>query len=541
MTDPTDEGGPAQPDGAKGLEESKPSREPPGDEEFVPVQTVIVGTGGTPPSAVGYRQRLSPTQVRAKLARRLGEQGAVRTISYIVRRLRKPLILAAGALLFYLLSTAPWLGALDPVGRKTLGVFGVAVLLWMTGALPMMVTGLAVLLLIPLLGILTPRETFSLVTNDAAVFVLGVFILSGALIETGVTKRIALLLMEKFGHSPQALLVTVFLTNVLLSFFISEHAVAAMMFPILLDLARAIQLVSRSQTYVKGLILCAAWGTTAGGILTLLGGGRAPLAVGMMKEVTGVGFGFFEWIKFSAPVTLPIIAGAYVALRLSMKVDLASMAGARQYLRQQIKDIGPPRVREVVCVGILGLCILLWATLGEQYGMAVIALLGAVLVFVFGIASWREVEANVNWGIYLMYGGAICLAQALSRTGVSSWVSETLITNLVDSPAKAVFLVSALALILTEFMSNAAVVAVLLPVALPLSQLYGIDPRVLAVAVAIPAGINFIFPIATPANAIAFSSGFLRMRDVLLPGLILDAFALVVIAVVGLLIWPQLV
>jgi sodium-dependent dicarboxylate transporter 2/3/5 len=78
-------------------------------------------------------------------------------------------------------------------------------------------------------------------------------------------------------------------------------------------------------------------------------------------------------------------------------------------------------------------------------------------------------------------------------------------------------------------------------VALPLSQTYGIDPRVLAVAIAIPAGINFIFPIATPANAIAFSSGFLRMRDVLLPGLLLDAFALVVIGAVGFLIWPNLV
>lgn len=509
------------------------------DDDF-PVNTVIVGTSGMGAGAAGRLRRTSPSHVWERLIHLLSERGSTRALSYVLRRLRKPIFFALAGLLFYAITTGPFLGGLSPVGRRTLAVFAVAVLFWMSDALPMMVVGLMVLFLIPSLDILTPKETFALFTNDAAMFILGVFILSGALIETGITKRFALLLMRRFGHTPGSLLFVVFLTNAALSFFISEHAVAAMMFPILLELARAIQMVSPSSRYIKGLILCAAWGTTSGGILTLLGGGRGPLAIGIMKEVTQTGIGFFEWIKFSLPVTVPMTAAAFLAIRTFIKGDIENMSGARRYLEARTRELGPVRFREIMCVGILALCIVLWAVQGEEHGMAVIALFGAVLVFVFGVSHWRDVEANVNWGILLMYGGAIVLAQALTQTGVSAWVSRNFVLEVAHTPAMALVLIVLMSLILTEFMSNSAVVAVLLPITLPLSTHYGIDPRLITLATAIPSGLNFIFPIATPANAIAFSSGLLRLRDVFLPGLILDAVAFVVIAAAALFIWPHL-
>ncbi|MBI2061415.1 MAG: SLC13/DASS family transporter [Nitrospirae bacterium] len=520
--------------------ENPPQSDPPasGDDAF-PLNTVIVGSTG--PGAPGSgRRRASPSHVWERLTHLLTERGLVRALSFLLRRLHKPLVLLGALILYRVVSSSSLLQGLDDTGRKTLAVFGVAVLLWMTGVLPMMVTSLLVLLLLPSLDILTPRETFALFTNDASIFILGVFILSGALIETGITRRIALLLMRRFGQSPLSLLFVVFITNSALSFFISEHAVAAMMFPILLELAHAIQMVSPSASYTRALVLCAAWGTTTGGILTLLGGGRAPLALGILRETTGQSIGFFEWIKFSLPVTVAMIAAAFLTLRIFLKSDLQSMAGARQYLEHRAKELGHVRLREVICLGILVLCIALWAILGEKHGMASIALLGAVLVFVFGVSHWRDVEANVNWGIFVMYGGAICLAQALNKTGVAGWVSQNVVVGFGQSPAAVLVLVILMALVLTEFMSNAAVVAVLLPVALPLAAPLGLDPKILTLATALPAGLNFIFPIATPANAIAFSSGFLRIRDVFLPGLLLDLTAFSVLVVTALYIWPHL-
>jgi sodium-dependent dicarboxylate transporter 2/3/5 len=163
-----------------------------------------------------------------------------------------------------------------------------------------------------------------------------------------------------------------------------------------------------------------------------------------------------------------------------------------------------------------------------------------VLLFVLDLVRWREVEEYVNWGIILMYGGAIALGAACSKTGAAQWVSQQTISVWAGSPATTVAIISGLSIVLTELLSNAAVVALLMPVTLGVAVEFQMDPRIMALVVAVPAGLGFTMPIGTPANAIAYSSGYLRMRDMVVPGAILAFSSWLVFNVVANLYWPWL-
>ncbi|HKV54909.1 MAG TPA: SLC13 family permease, partial [Candidatus Binataceae bacterium] len=166
-----------------------------------------------------------------------------------------------------------------------------------------------------------------------------------------------------------------------------------------------------------------------------------------------------------------------------------------------------------------GLTVIAWLYGSARWGFAGIAIIAVVALFAFNLLSWNEVEEYVNWGIILMYGGAIALGSALQKTGASSYVAQIL--GGTASATVAVAVLSLGALILGEALSHSAVVAALLPVGLGLANRLGLDPRVMALAVTVPAGLTFVLPVGTPANALAYSGGFLKTRELLAPGLVM--------------------
>src|SRR2546430_8005899 len=125
---------------------------------------------------------------------------------------------------------------------------------------------------------MSAKETYALFGKEAVFFILGAFILAAALIKCGLSSRIAIAILRRFGHTPRSLLLSLFLMNAFMSFFMSEHAVAAMTFPITLEIARVLRLPRDRSNYGRALFLAMAWGTQIGGIATLPGGGRAPPA-----------------------------------------------------------------------------------------------------------------------------------------------------------------------------------------------------------------------------------------------------------------------
>lgn len=445
-------------------------------------------------------------------------------------------LLLVTALLFCL---SPPTG-LSHQGYHSLVIFGLCVVLWVTNLIPLAVTSLLAMALIPVLGIMEAKKTYALFGNEAVFFILSAFVLAAVMTGSGLSTRLARGMLARFGRTPTRLALTVFLLSALLSFVMSEHAVAAMMFAVVVEISRALELPAGRSSYGKLLYLAIAWGCVIGGIATFLGGARAPLAVGMLREATGKDFSFFEWMAAALPIVIPLLLLGFVLLLKLFPRDIASIETGLQSLRRQRLEMGRISFNEQIVAVIMVLTILSWVFLGKQLGLASIGLLAVAALFVFRVVSWQAIEEYVNWGVILMYGGAITLASALEKSGAAKWLADQGLSGLSSSPFLVIAIISLLSLLLTECISNAAVIAILMPIGMSLEQSMGIDPRVMTLAIALPAGLAFCLPMGTPANAIVFSSGFLKIREMILPGLAIMTLAWLLFLASAWLVWPLL-
>lgn len=458
----------------------------------------------------------------------------------LLARSRRALLLLLGVVIYWSVLEAPTPAELGASGQKALAVFCLCVFYWVLNVLPLMITSLLAIVLLPLAGVMPSKEVYALFGNEAVFFILGAFILAAAMMKSGLSARLALTLLQRFGHRPVSLVLGILVINGVMSFMMSEHAVAAMTFPIVVEIVAVLHLPRGRSNYGRSLFLAMAWGTTIGGVATLLGGARAPLALGILREVTGQSYSFFEWAALNIPLSLILSVVAWVVLRLFFPIDITDTSAAVQRVQERLLGLGRVSGQEWLTGAIMGLTVTLWIVLGEEYGLANIALSAVVVLFAFGLVRWHDVEGYVNWGLILMYGGAISLGSALSRTGAASWLAGETIAEWAGGSVSVVFLLSAAAIALTEVMSNSAAVAIVMPISLAVAEQFGIDPRMMAPLVAVPAGLSFLLPIGTPANAIAYSSGFLRVRDMLIPGLILNLSALLIFNLLVWWYWPWL-
>jgi sodium-dependent dicarboxylate transporter 2/3/5 len=450
----------------------------------------------------------------------------------------RPLLLLLGAAAFVVVYTMPTPAGLAPEGQKALAVFALCVVYWSTSVLPLMVTSIFAMVLLIVTGVLNAKDAYALFGNEAMFFILAAFILAACLMKCGLSTRIAIGILRRFGHTPRTLLLTLFLMNAFMAFFMSEHAVAAMTFPITVEIARVLRLNQARSNYARSLFLALAWGTSIGGIATLLGGARAPLAIAMLRETTGRSYGFAEWTLLSFPLVIILLVAGWILMRLFFPVDIVSVREADDAIAERALRMGRTTVREKWIGAVMVLTLIAWIVGGEEFGLATIGLAAIVVMFLFGLVTWDDVEGFVNWGILLMYGGAIALGAAVNKSGAAVWLAQKLVTDWADSPAAVVVLLGGASIILTEALSNSAVVALLMPVALGLAGPLGIDPALMAPIIALPAGLGFMLPVGTPANAIAYSSGFVRMRDMLIPGLLLDLAAWAGFSFLALYYWP---
>jgi sodium-dependent dicarboxylate transporter 2/3/5 len=311
-----------------------------------------------------------------------------------------------------------------------------------------------------------------------------------------------------------------------------------MTFPIIMEIAAALRLPRRRSNYGRALFVAMAWGTTIGGVTTLLGSARTPLAIGILRETTGQTIGFSQWTLAAWPVAAGVLALGYLVIAGCFPIDVTNVREAHAVIAEKALRLDRPSPTEKAIGGVMLATLLAWILLGEYYGLANIALVAVVALFLFALIRWRDLEGYVNWGTLLMYGGAINLGAALNASGAAGWLAASTIGGIAHSGPVIVLVLSAATIILSEAMNSSAVIALLTPVTIGLAEHAGVDPLVMVPAVAIPAGLGFMLPIATPANAMAYSSGYLSARDLLVPSIVMIVGSLIVFNLVANWYWP---
>ena len=425
-------------------------------------------------------------------------------------------------------------------GYRSLVLFGATIFLWISGLLPIAVSALLSMVMLPLLGIMDAKKTYSMFGNEAVFFILGAFILAAAMTGTGLSARLARTMLARFGRTPTRLALTVFLLSAFLSFIMSEHAVAAMMFPVVSEIAGALRLEKGKSSFGRLLFMSIAWGCIIGGIATFLGGARAPLAVGLLKEATGDHFAFLEWTFAACMIVIPLMVIGFLLLLKFFPPDIRDVDEGRKFLNKKRLESGKMSYNEMLTAVVMAGTVTCWIFLGEKSGLAAIAILGASALFTFRVVSWEKIEEYVNWGIVLMYGGTIALASALEKTGAAVWVVKKCLGTFSHSPLAIIAVISLVAIIFTECISHAAVVAILMPVGMGMCKTLGIDPKVMTLSIALPAGLAYCLPMGTPATAIAYASGFLKSKDIIKSGIVIMAISWGLFLLSVLFIWPHL-
>lgn len=443
-----------------------------------------------------------------------------------------------------------WAGATIPAAGAGSTLVLMATL-WIAQAIPLAATALIPVVSFPLLDVLTPREVAQAYLNPIVMLFIGGFLLAQAVERWELHKRFAFYILRLVGTGPRQLLLAFLATSFLLSMWISNTATALMM----LTLALAVIKEREERTgqaagqWGIALLLAIAYGCSLGGIATPIG---TPTNLVLLSVLQGAGDyvpSFGNWLVWSLPFTL-LMAGSGFAV-LSFYAGNSSASSTPE--GGQAPSLPPWTREEITALTVLSVTALLWIFRRElDFGLVslrgwsslhpalgqvddgTVAVAAALLLFLLPASHRRpgrllEKEAlqDLPWPIVLLFGGGFALAAGFSQSGLGEWVGAQTAAPLESLGVWVVLPVSLLMLVLTEFTSNVATAAMMVPVLH--ASLAGTDLPALAVLMpaTFAASLAFMMPVATPPNAIVFASGRVPLGTMIRLGVIMNLLGLV--------------
>jgi sodium-dependent dicarboxylate transporter 2/3/5 len=423
--------------------------------------------------------------------------------------------------------------------QMMIGILIMATVLWITEPIPLAVTGLLIMILQPLLGLISADNVFSSFGSQAIFFLIGAFIIAGAVEKYGLHRRMALGFLRRFENSPRFFTFGIMLSCALLSFVMPNHGVAALFLPIITSILIAMKIVPRMSNFGKICMLCVAYGCSIGSLGTLIGGARNPLTISFLEDI-GITVTFFDWMLYSMPVVFISLPIVWIILQISFPVETHNISLAKKEIENQVALGGPIGKNELTVLLVLCFTVFLWVFFSQYtyFGIAGIAILGCVILFFTGSLSWKDVEQRLPWGIILLYGGAITLGIGMQQTGAGAWIAHSIFNYMSSDPIFVILGLIIFTVLLTNAMSNTGAVAVLLPIGLAIAtEIPGVSPLLSAMLIALSGGLAFILVIATPGNAIAYSSGYFSTRDLLKAGVIANIICIGILFAIAIIYW----
>ncbi|MBN1328748.1 MAG: DASS family sodium-coupled anion symporter [Candidatus Heimdallarchaeota archaeon] len=422
--------------------------------------------------------------------------------------------------------------------------------LWLTEVLPTIIGALLVPAVVALTQISSASSALQPFFDPVIALFFGGFIIAEALKKNNIDRRFALGIAAYSTSNPNLLLLIFLAFTAFLSLWMSNTAVAAVTVPIAIALVDQIQKNEKNEKsvigYRKALILGAGYAATIGGIGTIVGTPSNPIAVASLAKV-GQNISFLQWLAFGLPVViiLVIVLWGHLLLMFRPKVSRESMRTAQISFKADLKKMGKMNKKQWATIAIFLLTIVLWLIeepMKKWFGgrisinSGVAALIAAILIFAFNILEPKEIK-NINWGALLLFGGGLCLGNALVSTGIGDWVASKM--GIIEGQHIIVIalVLAGIGVVVTAIASNTASAAMLIPLVIPIAVGLNVDLRLLAVVVAISTSIDFTLVFGTPPTLISYSTGYFKVKEIFKVGSILSIIGLVILSTVMIYIW----
>lgn len=412
----------------------------------------------------------------------------------------------------------------------TLIVLGVAAFFFVTELIPLAVTAMGASIALGLLGVLTPKQVFSGLSNSTVVLFAGMFVIGAAMFQTGLAQRIGITVVHAAGTGEKRLMAAIMIVTIILSSISSNTATVACLLPVV------VQICAVARLAVSPQLMALAVAANVGGTITMIG---TPPNILMSATLSASGlqpFGFFEFAWIGIPLS---IAGVIYMLTIGRR--LCPHGHVDSNLSDLTSDL-PKDTRKMTICAIILLLVVIAMALSKTINvpMQTAAIIGALACVITGCLTEKQAYGGIDWTTIFLFAGMLPLAEAMDKTGAGAMIANAVV-GIIGSNASPLIIVMAMFLLscgLTQFMSNTAAAALLAPIGISIAQSIGVSPFPVLMAIGIAASCAFTTPVATPPNTLILGPGKFRFMDYVKVGLPLVVVSMIVCTVIIPLVWP---
>ena len=456
------------------------------------------------------------------------------------------LSLLAGPLLFLLtLATEPAFSGMSGSAWIITGLTAWMALWWITEPVPIPITALLPIVMVPLLGLDSISNVTAPYAHPLIFLFLGGFILSIAMERWNLHKRIALLTMLLVGSKPSQQVAGIMLVTAFLSMWMSNTATAVMMLPIGLSvIAMQQERGVSNDNFANAILLSIAYAASIGGVATLIGTPPNALLAAYLERNYQIQLSFSDWMLFGVPLSVSLLVVCWLWLtQFHFKLDNISAVDSKSLYRDKLAALGPMHNAEKLVLLVFLSAAFCWVFRGPLSNLTgiklddtLIAIFAASLLFILPVSlktgqrilQWEDCQ-KLPWGVLLLFGGGLTLASQIDNSGLSNYIAAQIGQLGSINLVVLIVLVTTVIIFLTEITSNTATAAAFLPLLGPVAVSLDTSAAMLVIPAAVAASCAFMMPVATPPNAIVFASGKLKIIDMVKAGLVLNLVAIVFI------------
>ena len=430
---------------------------------------------------------------------------------------------------------------------------------WITEAIPIEATALLPIVLFPLSGGLELSQTTSSYGHKFVFLFLGGFILAIAIEKWNLHKRIALNIINLVGTNIVNIILGFMIATAFLSMWISNTATAVMILPVGIAVVLQLQdnpyaLENENSIFSKALMLAIAYSASIGGMASLIGTPPNLVLAGVLEKSYGIELTFAKWFSFGFPISITFLIIAWLYLtKFAFKFELNEFPGGIAEIKKQLNKLGKISIEEKMVLAVFLITAAAWISRSlflnqiiPSIDDTVIAIISATILFILpsrnkndSLLGWSD-AVKLPWGILLLFGGGMAIALGFETSGLALWLGEQL--KLLETIPLIILLLVIIGFVnfLTEITSNLATTAMLLPVLVSLANATGINYNYLLVGATVAASCAFMLPVATPPNAVVFGSGYLKIKDMLKIGILMNIISIILLTLIVFFILPLL-
>ena len=447
------------------------------------------------------------------------------------------------AVLLLIAFGTPAVPGLPAAAKMALAVAVFAIIIWVTQAVEDALSGLIIVFLLAALKATSLAGAFSGYSNTALWLIVIGFIMAAAMEKSGLSKRIALYLVNLAGGEANKIYWAIALVMLVMTFLVpSITARTLLMLPIVLGIGQAFNAKEGQSNIVKALLFIVAMSGTAMSIGVLTAHVGNPITVGLIQAATKQTISWAEWFKVGAPPAFTLAFVSVLLIRFLWPPEVKSLGAGHSYVKEELAKLGSIKREEIYTLLVFSLTLALWATDSiHKINVAIVGLLSVILLIWpgIGVMTWKEAQTKVPWSIFVLYGAGLSMGGALVTSGAAKWLAGTMLQPIaaLDHSLQIVLLIWIATALQVFFTGGGPKTTALTPIVIAHATAIGANPMVFALVLGMNMQHQYLLPVSNMPNAVINGTGHVKSSELMRTGACVSILAASFFSVVVYTYW----